>query len=225
MEPDLTGLPEQTGPAVWDARLGASPAEWSRALSAEEIAALGAAADFVLAASPSSEDLSLSAVDAAAAALPPPVIARWHAARDDELLRGRGFCVLRRLPVEEWGDARSAAAFAVLARSMGALRQQNGQGHVLGHVTDLGLSSADPNVRVYQTHERQTFHTDSCDIVGLLMLRPARRGGDSFLVTAKGADQIDLGQIAELDMVEVFQLATDHQVQELLVRHGRLSLE
>jgi hypothetical protein len=37
---------------------------------------------------------------------------------------------------------------------------------------------------VYQTHERQTFHTDSCDIVSLLMLRPARSGGDSFLVSA-----------------------------------------
>jgi hypothetical protein len=185
MEPDLSGLPEQTGPGMWDARLGASPAEWSRALSAEELSALGAAADSVLAASPpSSEELSLQAVDAAAAALPPPVLARWRAARDDELLRGRGFCVLRGLPVKEWGDARAAAAFAVLARSMGALRQQNGHGHVLGHVTDLGLSSSDPNVRVYQTHERQTFHTDSCDVVGLLMLRPARQGGESFLVSA-----------------------------------------
>jgi len=39
-------------------------------------------------------------------------------------------------------------------------------------------------VRIYQTHERQTFHTDSCDVVGLLCLREARRGGDSLLVSA-----------------------------------------
>jgi alpha-ketoglutarate-dependent taurine dioxygenase len=39
-------------------------------------------------------------------------------------------------------------------------------------------------VRIYQTRERQTFHTDSCDIVGLLCLREARHGGDSLLVSA-----------------------------------------
>src|SRR4029078_8064281 len=31
--------------------------------------------------------------------------------------------------------------------------------------------------------ERQTFHTDSCDVVGLLCLRPARSGGLSSLVS------------------------------------------
>ena len=195
-EPGLDDLPLQTGEAVWDARLAAAPEQWLRAFAEDEIAALAQAADAVLEASASPAaalpasptpappaDLSLSAADAAAAALPAPLLARLRALRDDELLRGRGFAVLRGLPVAAWGDARAAAAFLVLSRALGALRQQNGAGHVLGHVTDLGLSSADPSVRVYQTHERQSFHTDSCDIVALLMLRPARRGGDSFLVS------------------------------------------
>ena len=55
---------------------------------------------------------------------------------------------------------------------------------MLGHVKDLGRSSADPSTRIYQTRERQTFHTDSCDVVGLLSLRTARSGGDSLLVSA-----------------------------------------
>jgi len=42
----------------------------------------------------------------------------------------------------------------------------------------------DPNVRIYQTHERQTYHTDSCDIVGLLCLRTAQSGGMSALVSS-----------------------------------------
>ncbi len=66
---------------------------------------------------------------------------------------------------------------------LGSARCQNAAGHVLGHVCDLGRSSADPNVRIYQTRERQTFHTDSCDVVGLLSLREARAGGDSLLVS------------------------------------------
>jgi hypothetical protein len=55
---------------------------------------------------------------------------------------------------------------------------------VLGHVRDLGRSSADPNARIYQTRERQTFHTDSCDIVGLMCLKTAKQGGLSALVSA-----------------------------------------
>jgi hypothetical protein len=57
-------------------------------------------------------------------------------------------------------------------------------GHLLGHVKDLGRSSLDPNARIYQTRERQTHHTDSCDVVGLLCLRTARSGGLSSLVSS-----------------------------------------
>jgi len=55
---------------------------------------------------------------------------------------------------------------------------------VLGHVQDLGLDVHDPNVRIYQTNERQTYHTDSCDIVGLLCLKTAQSGGLSALVSS-----------------------------------------
>ena len=65
-----------------------------------------------------------------------------------------------------------------------ASRLQNKLGHVLGHVAYLGLKSVDPNVRLYQTSERQTFHTDSCDVVALLCLRPAMQGGISSIVSA-----------------------------------------
>jgi hypothetical protein len=51
-------------------------------------------------------------------------------------------------------------------------------------VKDLGLTSRDPNVRIYQTRERQNYHTDSCDVVGLLCLHPARSGGLSSLVSS-----------------------------------------
>ena len=66
----------------------------------------------------------------------------------------------------------------------GAARSQNAKGHVLGHVKDMGLSSKDPNVRIYQTSERQTYHTDSCDVVALLCLKTARSGGLSTQVSS-----------------------------------------
>lgn len=101
-----------------------------------------------------------------------------------ELINGRGFGVLRGLPVEKYTEREAMTIFFGLGTHLGNARSQNAKGHVLGHVTNLGLDSKDPNVRIYQTKERQTFHTDSCDVVGLLCLQPAREGGLSLLVSA-----------------------------------------
>jgi hypothetical protein len=101
-----------------------------------------------------------------------------------EVQDGRGFMLLRGLPVGEWGPKRAALAFLGLGLHVGALRAQNAGGHLLGHVRDQGLSSRDPTVRIYQTRERQNYHTDSCDVVGLLCLHPAKSGGLSSLVSS-----------------------------------------
>lgn len=103
----------------------------------------------------------------------------------EHLIFGIGFSVLSGIPVLDWGYEKSAIAFIVLSRLMGTLRKQNAKCHVLGHVTNLGLQSSDPNVRVYQTNERQTFHTDSCDVVALLCLQPAIEGGISAVVSSE----------------------------------------
>jgi len=102
----------------------------------------------------------------------------------DEVLNGRGFVVIRGLPVERWSPREAAIAFVGIGSHLGSARSQNAQGHLLGHVKDLGLVSSDPNIRIYQTRERQTFHTDSCDVVALLCLQPARSGGLSSLVSS-----------------------------------------
>ena len=102
----------------------------------------------------------------------------------DEVLNGRGFVLIKGLPVERWTKREAAIAFLVIGVHLGSLRMQNAAGHLLGHVTDLGRSSDDPNTRIYQTRERQTFHTDSCDVVGLLCLKAAKSGGLSSLVSS-----------------------------------------
>lgn len=101
-----------------------------------------------------------------------------------EVLNGRGFVLLKRLPIERWTRRQSAIAFLIIGAHLGNLRMQNADGHLLGHVRDLGRSSDDPNTRIYQTRERQTHHTDSCDVVGLLCLQSAKSGGLSSLVSS-----------------------------------------
>ena len=170
--------PEQTGAAAWYGPEIAKRNDWQMPLSAAEVAEVEAATR------------ALVARDADIAVLKPqdfplPTLGSKLRSRvDDEVLNGRGFLLLRGLPVERWSIREAATAFFGLGAHLGSARSQNGKGHVLGHVQDLGLDVNDPNVRIYQTHERQTYHTDSCDIVGLLCLKTAKSGGLSALVSS-----------------------------------------
>lgn len=102
----------------------------------------------------------------------------------NEVLNGRGFLLIKGLPIERWTNRQAGIAFLAIGVHLGNLRMQNADGHLLGHVRDLGKSSDDPNTRIYQTRERQTHHTDSCDVVGLMCLRTAKSGGLSSLVSS-----------------------------------------
>jgi len=102
----------------------------------------------------------------------------------DEVQKGRGFVLLRGLPIDGRPIETVAAAYLGIGSHLGTPVSQNAKGHLLGHVRDLGLSSKSPNVRLYQTTERQMFHTDTCDIVALLCLQTARSGGLSSLVSS-----------------------------------------
>ena len=84
---------------------------------------------------------------------------------------------------KSYAASLAATIFCGVGAHIGGARSQNAQGHVLGHVRDTGANAADPKTRIYQTAERQTFHTDSADVVGLLCLRDALEGGESLLVS------------------------------------------
>lgn len=101
-----------------------------------------------------------------------------------ETLEGRGFFLLRGVPVAEYTPWESAAAFWGIGLYLGEAVSQNGKGHVLGHVANLGLDYADPEVRGYQTSARLNFHTDSSDLVGLLCLQTPQSGGLSSIASS-----------------------------------------
>ena len=103
----------------------------------------------------------------------------------ETLLTGIGVEVIRGLPVARYSQAEAATIFCGIGAHLGRARSQNAKGHILGHVRDIGADANDPKARIYQTSARQTFHTDSADVVGLLCLRGAREGGASLLVSAE----------------------------------------
>ena len=102
----------------------------------------------------------------------------------DGILARRGFVLLRGLDIEGWPIERTARTYWGIGSWFGRAVSQNAMGHVLGHVRDLDFHTRDPNVRTYQTTERQFYHSDSCDIVGLLCVQPAKRGGLSSIVSS-----------------------------------------
>jgi len=130
------------------------------------------------------EPLEQAQIELTAIDVPLPTLAPRLRVLLDEVLNGRGFVLIRSLPVERWTRRQAAIAFLAIGVHLGNLRMQNAQGHLLGHVRDLGRSSEDPNTRIYQTRERQTHHTDSCDVVALLCLQKAKHGGLSSLVSS-----------------------------------------
>jgi hypothetical protein len=71
---------------------------------------------------------------------------------------------------------------------MGNLVPQNRKGDLIGHIRDLGRRG--PYERAYATNEDLGFHTDSTDFVGLMCLRPALYGGESF-VASSGEAELD----------------------------------
>ena len=165
------------GPSAWKAS-DLAPDEWVHTLSDAEIDEVVGAAR--RAANRQGDLATLRRQD-----FPLPLLAsRLGQILRREVLDGRGFAVIRGLDPACLDRRQRAAAFLGLGAHLGNARPQNAKGHILGHVKDLGRSAADPTARLYQTHERQTFHTDSCDVVALMCLQPARRGGRSSLVSS-----------------------------------------
>jgi len=191
-----------SGPAAWRGAELARSAAWIHHLSIENVAELEAAA-----ARQNARPLATLRREHFAL----PQLASALDAIRRELLGGRGFVVVRGLPLERYTLAEAATIFWGLGTHLGTALSQNAQGHVLGHVKDLGYRADDPHTRLYQTNQRQGYHTDSADIVGLLCIRPARSGGRSSLASTVTAYNEVLARRPDLLPMLFEPVATDHR--------------
>lgn len=161
-------------PAAWTgADMAARQGLWVQDLEPAEIAELEAAAR--------AYDGPIGALNADS--FPLPLLAPKLEALSNILMHGIGFRLIRGLPVDRYDMETVAKIYCGIGAHLGPARSQNAKGHILGHVKDVGADLNDPKVRIYQTTKRQTFHTDSTDVVALLCLKEAMEGGDSLLVS------------------------------------------
>ena len=174
--PPMPGGPIE-GPDAWRADDMRGRDDWVHELSTSEIAEIEAAVEAA-----DTGDRPVAGIGPEDFPLP-DLGAALDAIRE-ELLRGRGFVLIRGLPIERLSVRRRAIAFWGIGTRFGRAVMQNAMGHLLGHVIDLGRTNDDFRARTYQTSARQFFHADSCDIVGLMCVRKAKKGGLSAIVSS-----------------------------------------
>ena len=103
---------------------------------------------------------------------------------------GRGFVLLRGLDVSQYDHDRLSLLYWGLGAHLGQVISQNSQGDLLGRVEDLeagkyaGGGYYEEGVRGHRTNAFLAPHSDSSDVVGLLCVRPAKEGGESWIASS-----------------------------------------
>lgn len=115
---------------------------------------------------------------------PLPGLASTLAAVRDEVCSGRGFQLLRGLPVAEWSDAEAERFFWCFGLHLGIPGAQNPAGDLVGHVRDTRSPADLADGRYYKTPREIAYHCDAADAVGLLCMHKAESGGLSRIVSS-----------------------------------------
>lgn len=162
-------------PAAWKGCELANRDAWRETLTAGDVAELDAA---IAVARQTGKPLGELTKDDFPLPTLSKKIDRWRR----EVSSGRGFQVLRGVPVERWPHSDAELFFWCFGQHFGIPGAQNPQHDLLGHVRDTGESPDE--VRHYRTNVNINFHCDAADVVGLLCLQKAKSGGKSRIVSS-----------------------------------------
>ncbi|RDK06579.1 TauD/TfdA family dioxygenase [Cupriavidus lacunae] len=115
---------------------------------------------------------------------PLPTLAPKLAAIDQQIRDGRGFALLKGLPVQRYALDELKTIYWGLGTHLGQIISHNVAGDFVAPVTDLGMKTDDPNRRNNTTNQLLDPHTDLADVVALLCVEKAKEGGMSSLVSS-----------------------------------------
>lgn len=188
----MTALPRIEGDCVWHGSDMASSRRWIFELTAEEIAALDAALAHV-------EKQGIAWHDITRENFPLGALAERLKAVREELENGSGMVKLRRIPVERYTEAQLKKLYFGLGKHLGHTLFQNNRGELMREIRDEGAAVVGERYGQVKTEDNGTFlssyartlsngalrfHTDRCDVVGLLCVRQAANGGVSKLCSS-----------------------------------------
>ena len=102
-----------------------------------------------------------------------------------EIETGRGFLLIRGLPVEKLGDEDSTIIYWGIGTYFGEAVAQNMMGELLSDVWSISNNwDRNYNLRGYQTPVHLPYHCDKSDAVGLMCLQTAKSGGTSSIASS-----------------------------------------
>ena len=184
-----------SGPMVWRGEELARSSDWIRPFSAAAVAEIDAALR-------AAQRRGLAWRDIGKRDFPLPGVSADLAQVNRDLEWGRGLVLLRGLPVERYSDDELRAIWWGLGGHLGTAVHQNAHGELIGEVRDeirLYGEVVQPAVPEGETVTSRAkarssgplrWHTDRCDVVGLLCVRSARRGGTSRVVSVPAVSNV-----------------------------------
>jgi hypothetical protein len=164
------------GSFAWQAASFRDYDSWALRVTAAEIAEIEAAA-----AATRASGLDIRAIEKRDFRL--PTRAPRLAGLRRRVLEDVGFGYVRGLPVERWDADFRMRVYWGMSRHLGDPVPQNRNGHLIGHVIDIGTQVGEVDKRLTQTNAELSFHVDSCDVVALLCLATSMSGGESAIVS------------------------------------------
>ena len=180
---DMRLPPEATGPSAWTRVEMEQDQSWVFQLSDEDLDELEKAttALYHRGVSP----LEFRQKDFPLPSLGPKISSLLH-----EIEYGRGFVLMRGLNVADYALDKLSVLYWGLGTYLGQTISQNSQGDLLGHVKDMEGGKYtqggyyEEGVRGHRTNALLAPHTDSADLVGLMCVRPAKKGGESWIASS-----------------------------------------
>lgn len=207
-----------TGPSAWVTADHADPAGWTHVWTAGELAEFDAALAAARADYPTAQEFVLD-TDAVERYFPQlEQVRATLGAIAEELEHGRGFVLLRGLPVgpdDKYSKEDAAYILWMIGRAMGRVSPHNAAGHLVGSVKVDGTNPKDASLRHYGTTRGTTMHNDFCDVVGLLCLRQAEVGGESLVISSDTVHNVMLEEHPDLLPDLYFNHYIDRKSEEL----------
>ncbi len=109
-----------------------------------------------------------------------------------------GMCLVQGLPIDALNEEDARHVFWSLASHIGTPVSQSATGERIFSVRDEGYETGHPRARGPNTKNRLRFHTDRCDVIAFLCLRPAKSGGGNQIVSSMAVYNEMLARRADL---------------------------
>jgi hypothetical protein len=114
----------------------------------------------------------------------------------DEIRQGRGIVQLRGLPVDRYDPDDLKRLYLGLGTHLGRPVSQSNMGDLIGEVVNIG--GKDKRERAYRNSRELKLHTDRCDHLAMLCVRPAIEGGVSGYASAITIHNIMVAECPDL---------------------------